>query len=271
MASTSETGHDIDITNSEAAISIAEEMGSEYQPPVPELAIAILIPQVKAAALAQTAVNEAKRPWETATNERENLYEGLKALSTRIWGTISILRIPQNTKDLVEAIHKKLQGKWGKQALVEEENDDTPAERSASQLSFVSMAKNFEDLIENLKLIPEYIPNEDDKKITTLETRLTAMKALNKNIPKLQVALNNARNARNKLYYTEVTGLIDTMKGVKGYFITLGTRGKHPAYVAMNRLKFTTPPVDKNKAEEKRKKDAAKEKKIAAKVKPPTS
>lgn len=261
MASTSETGHDIDITNSKAVIKIAEGITTEYQPAEPALEIAVLTPQVVAAAAAQKAVNDAKRPWATATNTRETLYEGLAALSTKVWGTVQTLRIEDNTKALVEAIHKKLHGKWGVQVEEPEDEEEAKRARSASQLSYVSMAKNLEDMIETLGQIPQYVPKDEDRKITTLKLLLAQMVQLNDNMPTLETTLALARSKRNALYYTPVTGLIDTMKGVKGYLKTLGDNGKHPAYVSVSRLKFTKPPVKKNKAAEKRKREEAKKQK----------
>lgn len=260
MASTSETGHDLDITNAQTVLTIIQEHSATYQPPVPELELAALTPQVAAAAAAQKAVNDARRAWAPATNNRENLYAGLGALSTKVWGTVKLLRIADNDKALVESIHKKLQGKWAVQKPVDENKDEAPKARSGSQMSYESQAKNLEDLIGTLKNMPEYTPREDDRKIATLEALLVQINTLNASLPALEEKLRTARDARNKLYYTPKTGLIDTIKDVKAYFHNLGTRGKHPGYVAISKLQFTKAPAEKNKAAEQRKKEAKKKK-----------
>jgi hypothetical protein len=56
MSSKSETGHEIDIKNSEKTLEIIAGMGGTYQPPLAEIELAALTPQVAAAKAAQEAV-----------------------------------------------------------------------------------------------------------------------------------------------------------------------------------------------------------------------
>lgn len=248
MASTSETGHDIDIANAGKVEEIINGMGAEYQPAEPALERAVLTPQIAAAKLAQDEVNLAKKPYTTAVKKQENLFMGLGALFTKVKDTVETLRIPENRKEEVRSIQKRFQNqKVGKEKPVEE-GKEAPKTASVSQRSYTSQVKHLKSLIGTLKEIPEYQPKEEEKKIASLEALAVALEKITQEVDPLETKLINARDKRNKLYYEDTVGLIDTMAAVKRYLITLGKRGKHPAYVEMNRLKFTRKPKPKKQS-----------------------
>ena len=159
----------------------------------------------------------------------------------RVVGT---LLIPQNTKDGITSIHKKIQGtKIGKD-VQPEEGKEAPKTNSVSQQSFVSIAKNLRDMIGSLKEIPKYAPKEEQRKITSLEAFVTELETINEEMPTLETNLANARSKRDALFYKDDEGLVDTMKSIKGYLKTLNG-GKHPAYKKVVTYKFTTKPKKK--------------------------
>lgn len=245
MASTSETGHDIDITNAGIVLTILDEHKTEYLPPEPALEVAVLSPQVEAARLAQDAVNEALKAYRSAVQNQENLFEGLAQLFTVVKETVELLRIPENRKDEVRSINKKMQGQRVGKKPTEKEGKEAPKTISVSQRSYTSQIGHLKSLIGTLKEIPEYAPKQVERQIASLETLKEKLEAAAAAVVPAETTLANARTKRDKLFYTEISGLIDTMAAVKKFWNGIKPRGKHPAYVKINRLKFTRKPKDK--------------------------
>jgi hypothetical protein len=78
-------------------------------------------------------------------------------------------------------------------------------------------ADTFKQLVELLKTVPEYDPNEDDKKIVNLDDFYTAMKTANDTIGTIIAPVEAARIARNHALYDDETGMIDVAQACKKY------------------------------------------------------
>ena len=68
-----------------------------------------------------------------------------------------------------------------------------------------------------LTSIPQYNPNEEDLKISTLTALYEDLKAKNSAVVDAYTPLSNARIARNEIMYTPLTGLVDIAADTKTY------------------------------------------------------
>src|SRR4051812_4125786 len=89
MASTSETGHVINIANFKLMIDTVAAFGPDYTPSNSNLSVVSMTTKWTAADAAQTTMTTALQNSKTPINEREILFEPLNKLVTR---TLNIFR-----------------------------------------------------------------------------------------------------------------------------------------------------------------------------------
>ena len=92
-----------------------------------------------------------------------------------------------------------------------------PATISASQQGFDNLVEHFNALIELVSSHTEYNPNEDDLKVTALQTLLAQLKLADTDVINTHTDWSNSRLDRDALLYAHTTGLVDTAIDVKAY------------------------------------------------------
>ena len=90
-----------------------------------------------------------------------------------------------------------------------------------------------------LATIPSYAPNEADLKLAAINTLVASMKAQNKAVAIALQPVVNARNTRNAILYTPVTGLVDIAQEVKNYIKSV-YGATSAQYKQAAKIKFTT-------------------------------
>ena len=241
MSSKSETGHAVNSKNAGTVKTILEGSGADYQPIEPAFELAVFGPQVLAAQIAQDELLKAETKLGDGVNERETLFDAVGPLGTVVVNSVSGLRIAQNKKDNIEAINKKLQGKRIGKIAKPVEGKAAAKTISTSQMGFINRAKNLGEMIETLKLIAEYVPKQDDRKITTLEALHKKLDEKNVELDVLYTTYNNALAKRDDLFYKPETGLMDTIAGIKGFAKTGPGKVNNVTYKQLVALKFTNP------------------------------
>lgn len=108
---------------------------------------------------------------------------------------------------------------------------------SVSQQSYDSLIDNFSKLVVCVAAEPSYIPNENDLKVTTLNTTLTNYKTLNTAVINASTPYKNAMIARNKILYLETSGLVDTALEVKKYVKSV-FGATSPQYKQISKIEF---------------------------------
>jgi hypothetical protein len=108
---------------------------------------------------------------------------------------------------------------------------------STSQQSYDSLIEDLSNLINALSAEPLYIPNEADLKVTALQTLLTDLKAKNTAVINTYTTYSNARIDRNKILYTDNTGLVDLVLEVKKYVKSV-FGASSPQYKQVSGIKF---------------------------------
>jgi len=160
------------------------------------------------------------------------------AVETRIMKSIA----PQEydfTKDLVTVTRKFYGGRAGDKPADDPATpgiDESLAAHSVSQRSYDNLAASFADLVALLKTQSSYNPNEDEVKITTLETKLDAFQTKNNAVKAAEAARGNALNARDAVLYDPETGILKLVKLVKTHLAAPGKASA--AYQQVNALKF---------------------------------
>lgn len=223
MASTSETGHAKNVANFETLIQYCTGYGSSYNPSKASIQLASLNTKYTQAFNALNEVNEAVPANTLAVNERDIVFKPLSKLVTRIMNAVEASDVTKLFIDDVKTLVRKLQGKRAAkiQNPVPPEGgtngDEPPKTHSVSQMSFDGKIENFDKLILLLAAEPNYNPNEEELKVTTLQTLLAAMRNSNLAVIETEVPLSNARISRNNVLYNSENGLPVLAQDVKKY------------------------------------------------------
>lgn len=239
MASTSETGHPINVANFEDLISYCIGYGGSYNPV--KLALQIVAMQgLRTTAQGNlAAVNAAIVGIINSINARQIAFEPIKPLATRL---VSALDATDASNELVKdakTLNRKIQGKRKGEIKPPATTPvppvppippvppggptpippvpPTPEQISVSQQSYDSLLENFNKLILLVASEPSYTPNEVDLQVATLNTLAANLAAQNTAVISATTTLSNARIARNHTLYDDNTGLYDITLEVKKY------------------------------------------------------
>lgn len=256
MASTSETGHPINVANFEDLISRCIGYGLSYQPSKPVLQIPALQALRSTAQANLSAVNSAIVVLVNAINSRKLAFDPLKPLATRI---VSALDATSATDELVKdarTLNRKIQGKRKGETKPPSTTPvppvpptgtgptpiptpvPTPEQISVSQQSYDSLLENFNKLILLVASEPSYTPNEVDLQVATLTTLAATLAAQNTVVIDATTALSSARIARNHTLYDDNTGLYDIQLEVKKYVKSVFGASSEE-YKQISKIKFT--------------------------------
>jgi len=211
--SKSESGHAKNVANLGVMISAVNSFGTAYNPAVVTLTLTSLktLKTSLDALLAKVAAAEA--PYKTAVNKRQEAFEGMSALSTRVLNALAVSGSDREIKD-AKGMVKNIRG-GGK--LKAEDAGEAAKTRSTSRMSFDNRLSNFKALVALLGGIPAYKPNEADLKILSLNKYLDSLPALSTAVNNTADALSKARIERDKLLYAASTGAVALSLKVKKY------------------------------------------------------
>lgn len=105
-------------------------------------------------------------------------------------------------------------------------------------MSYDSRIANFDVLINTLNTHPEYNPNKENLKTSTLQNFQQNLGTLSSEVNATGNALITARLNRNTILYSNPNNVILLVKKIKAYLKSLGEAGQ-PYYKAAVKLKFT--------------------------------
>jgi len=259
MASTSETGHAINVANFEELISYCIGYGGSYNPV--KLALQIVAMQglrTTAQGNIQT-VNAFAVALINVINARQIAFEPLKALATRIVNALDATNASDELVKDAKTINRKIQGARKTTASTPTTPTPpappappipptgptgptpvppTPTQISVSQQSYDSLLENFNKLILLVASEPTYTPNEVDLQVATLTTLAANLAVANTNVINATTNLSNARITRNTTLYAKTTGLYDIAQEVKKYVKSVFGASSQQ-YKQVSRIKFT--------------------------------
>ncbi len=244
MANQSETGHAKNVANFGTLISVVNGFGAAYNPSKQSITTVELAAKKASADQVMSVLNAALAQSGIATAAREVAFEPLSKLATRILNALKASDTSPQIDDAAQSLVRKIQGKRATPKKTDEEKAALQAEGtvvkevSSSQMSFDSRIDSFDKLIQLLMGIPQYAPNEEELKTSTLTNYCNTLKAVNTAAVAAETALDNVRLSRNEILYKADTGLVDTAASVKVYIKSL-YGATSPQYKQVSGLAFT--------------------------------
>ncbi|CAD7799829.1 hypothetical protein CHRY9390_00542 [Chryseobacterium aquaeductus] len=239
MSSTSEVGHAKNVANLQ---KITKQVTTYdlYNPPVENITIASLQVLYTNAKAKLTEVENKRLANKNAITVRQSNFENLKSICTRIVNLLDILDLPQGTIDQARSLNRSIQGSSKKTTTPPEEGKEAPKTSSTSRQSFTQQAENFGILLQLLKTLPNYTPNEDDLKLVNLTAYHASLVSATENVDQTESQLTTKMIERNKMLYAENTGLYTIAQNIKKYVkSTYGANS--PEYTTVSAIKFTEP------------------------------
>jgi len=246
MASTSETGHQINVVNFDEMNTYVVGYGTVYNPSKASIKLAALQALALSAKTAIGAVNSALPAYSNAVSAREVGFDPLSKLTTRIVNALKATDTTTQVDESAQTLARKIQGARATAKKTEAEKTALATEGtvvteiSSSQMSYDSRLDSFDKLIKLLASVPLYAPNEADLKVTALTTYYNDLKAKNAAVVTATVPLSNARISRNDILYKTNTGVVDIAFDVKVYVKSV-FGATSPQYKQISKLKFTKP------------------------------
>jgi hypothetical protein len=244
MSSTSETGHAKNVANFEKLLVAVSSFGTAYNPSKANIRLDALTTKVAEAKAAVGAVNAAEPAFKNAVAVRNEAFEKLGKLVTRISNAIKASDTSAQVDETVMSLIRKLQGRRASVKLTDEEKKaleaegKSTAEASSSRMSFDSRLDNFDKLVKLLESVAAYAPNEADLKTTALSAFYTDLLAKNNAVAEAESPLTTARIARNEVLYNEATGLANLSVDVKNYVKSV-FGSTSPQYKTISSIQFT--------------------------------
>ena len=246
MTNTSETGHAKNVTNLESLITSIIALETSYNPSRDSIKLTSLQTLLTASTESLNAVNIAQATYSNAVAARKVAFEPFSKLITRVMNSLKASGASTQVVQSARTIVRKLQGRRASAKITEEEKKALEAEGkevnqiSASQMSFDNRIENFDRLIMLLSSIPLYNPNEEELKVETLKALHNQLKEKNSEVILPIVQLSNSRMTRNKILYSENTGLVDVALDSKTYIKSI-FGATSPQYKQISKLRFIRP------------------------------
>lgn len=249
MATTHETGHAKNLAHFQNFITYATKLGSAYNPTKDTLKIDALRTLMASATATLAATKSAKSAYEIATNEREICFKKLRPLASKVINALAVSDVYDQTVDDARRSYNKMTGKRSSATSSTKSSstssdtsstgttEPTPKRISVSQQSFDKQVDHLEQLIATLSAEPKYKPNERELSLSSLKDFLTELKACNLKVTNAAADFTTARIARDRVFDTPKTGLVDTALAVKTYVKSVfGSESRE--YVQFASLKF---------------------------------
>ena len=238
MPSTSEVGHAKNVANLQ---KLTEQVTvySLYNPPIDNIKVANLQNLYTTASTKLSEVEDKRNANKNAITLRQKTFKNLKSTCTKIINHLDILGLPQGTIDQAKSLNRTIQGGQKKAATPPEEGKEETKTASTSRQSYTQQADNFGILLQLLSTIPTYNPNEDDLKLTNLNTYKNSLVSSTQSVDQTEAELNNKLIERDQLLYAEGTGLYSITQNIKKYVKSI-YGATSPEYANISSIEFTS-------------------------------
>lgn len=239
MPSTSEVGHARNVANLQK-LSQQVSVYTLYNPPVPNLMVASLQGLYATANAKLVEVEDKRNANKNAIALRQTAFENLKPILTRIINRLEILGLMTGTLDQAKSLNRSIQGSRKKRSVSAKTDDEQPSTNNSisnSRQSFTQQAENFGILLQLLATIPNYDPDEDELKLTTLSSYKDSLINATQFVDQTEAELNIKLIERDQILYAEETGLYSIAQNVKKYVKSL-YGATSPEYATISPITF---------------------------------
>ena len=243
MAQSYETGHAKNVANFESLISFAKGYGTKYNPSRDSITVEALETILSNAKESIIDIDNVLPNYSNAVAAREFAFEPLSKIITRVNNAVKATDTTTQVDESVQTLVRKLKGIRASAKISDEvkkqleEEGKEVNQNSASQMSYDNRLENLYKLLMLLNSIPQYKPNEEDLKISTLTALYEDLKVKNLAVINTNTPLSNARIARNKIMNTDLTGLVDIAFDSKTYIKSI-FGATSPEYKQVSKLAF---------------------------------
>ena len=239
MASISETGHSVNISNFKLLADKCGAMGADYNPSNADLTLIKLTALWTTANNAHATLTLGLQNSKNPINDRAQLFESLNKLITRTIGYLNSTKASQALKDDAKGLADRIRG-FNVTLKKQADGSPDPNSVSNSHQGFVQKQDGFKQLADLYANEAKYAPNEATLKVTALKALATTMKTANDNLGTLLAPVEMARGLRDKTLYDTDTGMLDVAKACKQYIKgAFGTSSNE--YMMVKGIKFTRP------------------------------
>ncbi len=243
MATTSETGHAINVNKFLDLINFCKGFGTQYQPSKVSIQIPALENTYQQAKEAIDEIIRQNTAYSIAINQRALLFKDNRTLSTRLINAFEMTDAPDATKKDVKGFNRKIQGKRASavkdpKSMVDGVATEVPKTISSSQTSFNQQVEHLKALVALLESEPSYVPNEIELKVSTLKNLISQQNSANEQVSAAYTVLSNARLMRDQVLYGEGTNLYNTSLDIKKY-IKAVFGASSPAYKQVSKISIT--------------------------------
>ena len=238
--SKSEVGHAKNVENFADLINYCEAYAGDYNPSKDAIKLPALKTKLTSAKASLLNLNTANSDYIVAVNTRQQGFEPLNALATRVINALDASDVQDKIVDDAKTLLRKLRGTRAKTPTAPEPGQD-PNINSVSQQSYDQKIENFSKLVTLLKSVPEYTPNEIDLQIPSLEIFVQNLRDKNSEHSTNVVNLSNARIHRDEILYHPSTGLVHLAFEVKKYVKSV-FGANSPQFKQVGGLMFKYPP-----------------------------
>ena len=243
MAGTTESGHAKNVANFESLISFVKGYGITYNPSKDSIKLTALESILTNSQQSLIDIDTVFPAYTNAVSAREFAFAPLSKIITRVNSAIKATDTTELVDDSVKTLVRKLQGTRASAKISDEDKKLLSADGvevnqiSASQMGYDNRVENLYKLLMLLSSIPQYNPNEEELKITTLTALYEDLKSKNAAVVEANTPLSNARIARNEIMYKPLTGLVDIAFDTKMYIKSVFGPSS-PQYKQVSKLIF---------------------------------
>jgi hypothetical protein len=192
----------------------------DYKPANEKIKVPALKTQSATAKNVMVTVSQAEAAFNTAVNERKDLFANVPGLMSRSGNMLKVSDASRGTLDDAQGLRRKITGQR-KTAKVKDDPGTPPNEavkrHSVSQQSFASIAGHVDDYIAIVETVPGYQPNEQELTVAGLKTFSSDLKAKNEAVNVAFAALRAARGRRDELLYLAEDCIVNIGLLVKAY------------------------------------------------------
>jgi len=239
MASNSETGHSVNISNFKLMIDKCTAYGAPYNPSNTDLTIANMTTLWTTGDTAHQTLTSAIQTAKNPINARQILFDPVDKLVTRTLNYFESTKASTQIKKDAKGLADRFRG-FGVDVDTLPDGTPDPADVSTSHQGYVQKADTFKQLKDLYASEPLYAPNENELKLTALTTLYVAMKAANDNIGTILAPVETARITRDHALYDDETGMVDVAAACKDYVQGL-FGASSPEAKLVKGIKFTRP------------------------------
>lgn len=236
----SEQGHAKNLEHFKSARAYAVSWGAKYVPSNPLLLLTNFNSIITAAEPALADVIAAKTPYRNSVAAAQDAFLPLSELITRVMNALKASGVPASIFEDAKTYSRKIKGQSKTPKPKDDPNtpnfDESEKANSTSQMSRTQRIEYLDALISLLIAQTLYAPNEVELKTVTLSALSADLKAKTQAVQTTFIALSNKRAARDAIFYTKGTGLVDVGRLFKDYVESFGR--KSPEWNQVQPLEF---------------------------------